>query len=258
MFGPVDGRPTLDNLPIPARIVLQAGLARLAGGRWLGKVGKRLMRLNLFGVTLAAVLGGVAAAASDTIPGIQAHLRLVSQHVPINHPVWVQFSIENTTHEPVTLTVPGTEPAIPSPEMGLPLVHVFSGGSSSGVMVTTESGRHWDQPVGYRTPAQAPILLLAPRSAVGTTLDLREYFPSLRGAGQFRLAWKPYAGGVTSETVLLTIAPRKQVEVVTDDGTLTVSLFYDDAPQHVANFLELAKSGHAVIVGSFDLFRIAD
>jgi len=92
-------------------------------------------------------------------------------------------------------------------------------------------------------PTQAPILLLAPRSTVGTTLDLRKYFPSLRGAGQFRLSWKPYAAGVASETVLLTIAPRKQVEMVTDDGTLTISLYYDDAPQHVANFLELAKSG---------------
>lgn len=208
------------------------------------------MRPNSFGVTLAVLVGGGTAlvqwhkaAADNAIPGIQAHLRATSQHVPINHPIWVQFSIENTTDEPVTLTVPGCEPAIPSPEMGLPLSHVFSGGALSGVLVTTEAGRHWDQPLGYRTPTQAPILLLAPRSTVGTTLDLREYFPSLRGAGQFRLSWKPYAAGVTSETVLLTIAPRKQVEMVTDDGTLTISLFYDDAPQHVANFLELAKSG---------------
>jgi len=211
------------------------------------------MRLRTFGVTLVVVVGvpalppwscGAAGAASENaIPGIQAHLRLVSQHVPLNHAVWVQFSIENTANEAVTLTVPGTEPAIPSPEMGLPLAHVFSGGSSSCVVVTTESGRHWDQPVGYRSPGQAPILLLAPRSTVGTTLDLREYFPALRSAGQFRLSWKPYAGGAASETVLVTIAPRKQVEIVTDEGTLTMALFYDDAPQHVANFLDLAKSG---------------
>lgn len=205
------------------------------------------MRLNPLGVALVLLVGavsGVAAADNATIPGIAAHLR-ASQHIPINNPIWVQFSIENTTNEPVTLTVPGCEPAIPSPEMGLPLAHVFSGapGTSSSVQITTESGRHWDQPVGYRTPSHAPILLLAPRSTVGTTLDLREYFPSLRGAGQFRLTWKPYAAGVTSETVLLTIAPRKQVEMETDDGTLKISLFYDDAPQHVANFLELAKSG---------------
>ncbi len=203
------------------------------------------MQPKWFCVMLAAAVGGASAApASDSaIPGIHARLRALSQQVPLNHPVWVQFSIENTSNEPVTLTVPGTEPAIPSPEMGLPLAHVFSGGGTSGVAITTESGRNWDEPVGYRTPAQAPILLLAPHSAVGTTLDLREYFPTLRGAGQYRLSWKPYAAGAVSETVLITIAPRKQVELVTDEGTMTVSLFYDDAPQHVANFLELAKNG---------------
>ncbi len=194
-------------------------------------------------LAVACVMGG-GTAPDNAIPGIQVHVKPLSQHVPLNHPVWVQFSIENTTNEAVTLTVPGTEPQIPPPEMGLPLAHVFSGGaSSSGVIVTTEGGRHWDQPVGYRTPTQAPILLLAARSAVGTTLDVREYFPSLRGAGQYRITWKPYAAGVSSEPVLLTIAPRKQVEVVTDDGTMTVGLFYDDAPRHVANFLDLAKSG---------------
>ena len=203
------------------------------------------MRMSRWGVILASVgcCVSVPAETNPPVPGLRAHLRLSSQHVPINHPVWIHFTIENSSTEPVTLTVPGTEPQIPSPEMGLPLAHVFSGGSSSGVVVTTESGRHWDQAVGYRTPSQAPILLLASRSMVGTTIDLREYFPALRSAGQYRLSWKPYAGAATSETVLLTIAARKQVEMVTDDGTLTVSLFYDDAPQHVANFLDLAKSG---------------
>ncbi len=192
-----------------------------------------------------AVAGWLAAgtAAENTIPGIEVHVRSISQHIPLNHPVWVEFSIGNTSHEPITLTVPGTEPQIPPPEMGLPLAHVFSGGSTSGVIVATEAGRQWDQPVGYRAPAQAPILLLAPKSTVGTTLDLREYFSALRGAGQYRVTWKPYSAAATSETLVITIAPRKQVEIVTDDGTLTVSLFYDDAPRTVANFLELAKTG---------------
>src|SRR3972149_5561410 len=106
------------------------------------------MRLNSFGVTLAVLVGGGAAleqwhkaAADNDIPGIQAHLRATSQHVPINHPIWVQFSIENMSDEPVTLTVPGSEPAIPSPEMGLPLAHVFSGGGTSRVPGTPGPGR---------------------------------------------------------------------------------------------------------------------
>jgi cyclophilin family peptidyl-prolyl cis-trans isomerase len=201
--------------------------------------------MGLSAAVTVAVAGWLPAAAAleNSIPGVRVHVRALSQHVPLNHAVWVEFSIENTSAEPVTLTVPGTEPQIPPPEMGLPLAHVFSGGSPPPVVISTEGGRHWDQPVGYKMPAQAPVLLLASKSTVGTTLDLREYFPVLRGAGQYRVTWKPYAGGATSETLAITIAPRKQVEIVTDDGTLTLSLFYDDAPQSVANFLELAKTG---------------
>lgn len=183
------------------------------------------------------------APAPPPIPGIHAHLRVPSSHIPVNHPVYVQFAIENASKEAVTLTVPGTDPAIPSPEVGLPLSHVLSGVGASGVTVTTEAGRHWDQAVGWRTPTEAPILLLAPHSTVGTNLDLRDYFPALRSPGQFRVQWKPYGGAVISEPLLLTIAPRKNVEIVTDEGTVTISLLYDDAPQHVANILELAKSG---------------
>ncbi len=162
----------------------------------------------------------------------------------MNQPVWVQFLIENRSNDSVTLAVPGTDPAIPSPEVGLPLSHIFSGGAlSSGVTVTTDAGRPWDQPAGFHPPKETPILLVAPHGMAGTTLDLREYFPALRGAGQFRISWKPYGGALTSEVVLLTIAPRKQVEIDTDDGVMTIELFYDDAPETVENFLDLAKSG---------------
>lgn len=198
--------------------------------------------------TLAAVLfafpGFARTQPAAPIPGVEAHIRLVSRHVPMNQPIWVKFLIENTSNEPITLTVPGTDPAIPSPEVGLPLSHIFSGGApSSGVTVMTEAGRPWDQPAGYHVPKEAPILLLAAHGAAGTTIDLREYFPALRGAGQFRISWKPYGGAAASEVVVVMIAPRKQVEIETDDGPLTIELFYDDAPQTVENFLDLAKSG---------------
>lgn len=162
----------------------------------------------------------------------------------MNHPIWVEFVIENTSNEAITLTVPGTEPAIPSPEVGLPLAHIFSGATpGGGVVVMTETSRSWDQPVGFHSPSQAPILLLAPHGVVGTTLDLREYFPALRGAGQYRVAWKPYGGVVSAVPTMITVAPRKQVEIETDEGNMTVELFYDDAPLTVENFLELTKAG---------------
>jgi len=193
------------------------------------------------------VFCALAAGPSDApnaapLAGIKAHLQAPTTHIPLNHPVLMQFSIENTTKDAITLTVPGTDPAIPSPEMGLPLTHVFSG-ISGGLVIVSESGRRWDEAVGWHPPKEVPILLLAPHGTVGTTIDLRDYYPALRSAGQYRVTWRPYGGAAVSESLLITIAPRKQVEIVTDQGTMTISLLYDEAPQTVANFLELAKSG---------------
>jgi len=198
---------------------------------------------------LGAILAVHATATAQSLPpprlpGLHAELRPYSHRVPAGSPVWVTFRIENTSSEPITLTVPHTEPEIPSPESGLPITHVFSGGNSTtGVSVITDSGRRWDTPVGYRQPSQAPILMIAARSSVGVTVDLREYFPSLRSAGKYRIAWTPYGGRVTSESVVITIAALKRAEIVTDQGKMTVRFLYTEAPQHVANFIELVETG---------------
>ncbi len=177
------------------------------------------------------------------IPGLRASIKPISHHVPLGQPVWIRFSIENTTPEPITLTVPGSEPEIPSPHVGLPLPHIFSGGEGSAITVTTASGRHWDQPVSYRASRKAPILMIAPFGSVGLTIDLREFFPSLRGAGQYRIAWRPYAGRIPSDTVLINIAALKRAEITTDDGPMTLRFMYTNAPLHVENFIELAIEG---------------
>jgi len=174
---------------------------------------------------------------------IRIRVRLMSQQVALGKPVLAQFTVENITEKPITLTVPGTEPQLPQPEIGLPISHVFSGGVGGCLSVSTDSGRRWDQPVGYRPPKQAPILLLAPKSVVGTTLDLRDFYPTIRTAGQYRLTWRAYGGDAVSDTVVLTIAPFKNVEIVTDDGIITLKMHYEDSPANVANFLELVKSG---------------
>lgn len=193
---------------------------------------------------LAAITGGPRADVQGSVQGLTARVIPKSRMVPLNHPIWVEFVIENTSNEAITLTVPGTEPAIPSPEVGLPLAHIFSGAATeSGVVVAAENARSWDQPVGFHRSDHAPILVLAPRGTVGLTLDLRDYFPVLRSAGQFRVAWKPYGGAVSAVPAMITVAPRKQVEIDTDDGVMIVELFYDDAPQTVENFLELTRSG---------------
>lgn len=184
-----------------------------------------------------------SAFASGSVMGVRASMKPASYQVPLGQPVWVRFCVENLGPEPVTLTVPGTEPDIPSPEAGLPISHVFSGGTLPALSVASDSGRRSNEPTGYKTPARAPILLLGTNGMVGTTIDLRDFFPVLRGAGQFRLTWSPYGGTVPGETVVINIAPLKHAEIVTDEGVLTVRMFYDDAPMAVANFLDLAKNG---------------
>ena len=197
---------------------------------------------------VAAVVAPVAAPASPpdagrSNPGVRVQLRPLSYQVPTGQPVRVMFLVENSSDETVTLLVPGTDPQIPPPEMGLPISHVFSGGSTSGVMITTESGRQWERPLAYRDAKEAPILLLGPRGSVGTVLDLREHYPALRTAGAFKISWKPYGGSVDGASVTIHVASRKAVEMGTDDGKMTIELFYDDAPNHVANFLDLVKPG---------------
>jgi len=185
----------------------------------------------------------IMAQVGSRLDGIEAHLKLRSPFVQIGQPVWVTFLIENSGDEAVTVSVPGLEPQIPSPEMGLPLSHVFSGGESSGVIVETSSGRTWDHPVTYRPPSKAPIVTFAAHSMIGTTLDMRELYPGLRSPGVYRMSWNPYGGAVRSETVTVEIAPLKQAEITTDFGKLTINFFYEDAPNHVSNFIELAQSG---------------
>jgi peptidyl-prolyl cis-trans isomerase B (cyclophilin B) len=203
-----------------------------------------IIQVKRFLLMALAVAPMASTATAEPAPGIQANLRMVSRQVALKEPVWVTFSIENLSNEPVTLTVPGTEPDMPSPEMGLPLSHIFSGatGDAASVVVTTESGRSWSDPMGYTHAERAPILLLAPSSTVGRTVDMREFFPSLRGAGTYRVTWSPYGGQAGQAVANITIAPRKQVEITTDEGKMTIQLFYEEAPQSVENFLDLAKS----------------
>lgn len=214
---------------------------------WIEAYQTSLMRMNRKRISLAvAVLllpAPVRAGSSAPAPPIRIDLRPQSYHVPLGQPVWVTFTVANESDEPLTLTVPGTRLRIPEPEISLPLSHIFSGGESAGVVVRTQSGREWDRPVGYRADSDAPILLLAPHGSVGRTVDLRTFYPALRSIGRHRVSWHPYGSGGPSDSTMITIAARKRVEIVTEAGTMTLELFYDDAPHTVENFLDLVQQG---------------
>lgn len=201
--------------------------------------------MRKFFFVVCVSVGGASAFGQSltTIPGVHPEIRALSYQVAAGQPVLVRLSITNRTDESITLQVPSTRLAMPSPEAGLPISHVFSGTDGGGLTLSTSSGRRWDKPNGYHAANEAPLLLLGGAASVGITLDLRDYFPALRGAGQYRFTWTPYGGMVGTVTAVVTIAPLQQAEILTDVGPITIKFFYSDAPATVENFIELAESG---------------
>lgn len=205
---------------------------------------------------VAAFAASVWAQSEKTVTGLKARLRAPSAFVDVGRPVWVEFSIENQTGEAIMLAVPGAEPTATTRDAALPVEHIFSGEGFAGPVISDDAGRRWNMPIGYTPPAEAPVVRIAPRGTVGLQVDLREYFPSLRSPGRYRIQWSPYGAALTSDPIFIEIAPLKRAEIQTDAGTMTVEFFYDDAPNTVANFLELAKAGfytntffHTIIPG---------
>ncbi len=190
-------------------------------------------------------LAAVSPARADDVvlSGVKARLIPASRFVDVGRPVWVDFTIQNTTGDPVALVVPALGVDGAPKEMGLPTSHVFSGNGFSAAVITDESNRRWNVASGYEPPESAPAVLLAPYASVSRRLDLREYYPALRAPGKYRIRWEPYGGALTSDLAFVEIGPLKRAEIQTDAGVMTLELFYDDAPNTVANFLELAASG---------------
>jgi len=184
---------------------------------------------------------GVNADPPDEGRPIRARLFSALSHVNVGSPIWVEFLIENTSDEPVTLFVSGTEPEIAGEAMGLPLAHVFSGEAFGALTIRNENSRNWDLAVGYQPPAKTPVVTLAPHSSIGTEVDVRQYYPALRTPGTYRLRWAPYSGRVQSNVLVIKVAALKQAEIITDHGQMTVRFFYEDAPNHIDNFVELAQ-----------------
>ena len=203
------------------------------------------MRIRQLGVLLTTILAApvLAGDATDRGTPLRATLNARARHINVGDPVWIEFSIENVSDEPVTLFVSGTDPEIVDERMGLPFAHVFSGEAFGGVTIRNDAGRTWDVAIGYQPPAVAPVVTVAPQSSVGLTLNVRAYYPALRTPGWYWIKWAPYGGSLESNTVLIQVAPLKQAEIVTDHGTMTVQFFYEDCPNHIENFIELAQKG---------------
>lgn len=175
---------------------------------------------------------------------VKPELRTPRTTVNAGQPVWIEFVLRNTSDEPVEISVPGAVPSASSASaMGLPVEHIFSGASWQALAIADGVRRRLGDNV-RRPPASAvPVIRLAAHCSVGIRLDAAQWYPTLRQPGRYTLTWRPYGGLIKSDPLVVRIETLKQVIVQTDFGEMTVHLLYDEAPQHVANFLDLAGQG---------------
>lgn len=192
-----------------------------------------------------SLICGAATSAIAEPHATSINVRLISEklHVNIGEPIRVQFLIENWSDEPAVLFVPGTDPKLSAEVMGLPIEHVFSGEAFAALTIRNDQNRQWNVAVNYQPPATSPVVTVGPRSSVGAMVDIREYYTVFKSPGVYRIQWLPYGGVFQSNPLVINVAPLKQAEIVTDLGKMTVRFFYEDAPRHVDNFIELAKTG---------------
>ncbi len=203
-------------------------------------------------------INALAVAQPGDGPNIRASLSSSQRHYNVGDPIWVDFTIRNTSDQPVTLFVPGTEPKIGDSVMGLPISHVFSGEAYAALNIRNGQNRVWNVAVNYQPPGKTQVLTVGAHSAIGVTLNIRDYYPALKTPGKYWIKWAPYGGVFASNLLFIQIAPLKQAEIQTDQGNMTVEFFYKETPNHVDNFIELAKEGfynnlnfHRVATGYF-------
>ncbi|MBI4580687.1 MAG: peptidylprolyl isomerase [Planctomycetes bacterium] len=199
-------------------------------------------------VLWATTLAVPAAAQVTTAPAadfkalIRADLRTDKPLIQAGQPVWVEFILINQTDNRLTLRVPDVSVETGEyPEMGLPIEHVFSGRGFTGPILEDEFGERHDSKAGIKPRDTVPAIKLAPHGSVGLRLDLTQYYGSLVRPGKYRLSWQPYSGSIASEPLAITVLAERQAVILTDFGKMTVRFYYDQAPNHVQNFIELVE-----------------
>jgi len=212
---------------------------RIAAPRGL----KPAARVVLGQVLIAALTGPAAVRAQGDLSSLVATISTPARHALPGQPLQIDFTLANTSDDPIELAVPETKPLPSTGLVGLPLAHVFSGPGFSALTIDSDHGPSWNVVTGYDPPAAAETLVLGPHASVGITLEVTQYYRVLRTPGRMRLRWTPYGGAVTSNELVIDVATPKQALIQTDQGAMVVRFFYEEAPNHVANFIDLARGG---------------
>ncbi len=175
---------------------------------------------------------------------VTAELRARQATVIAGNSVWVDFTLHNPTDQVAVLYLPGSRSLNLNPmEMGLPLEHVFGRVAGDNLSIHDSGGRSLRVATGPEAAPDSVAVRLAPQATVGSRLDLAVYCPELLHSGRYELQWRPYGGTVLSNTITIEVAALKEARIETDFGPMTIRFFYEDAPRHVRNFLELAEDG---------------
>ncbi len=188
---------------------------------------------------------------------LRAQLTLMKPITFTGQPLLVEFLLGNTSDKPVLVKVPYQAAADDRPTAanlvaGLPLGHIFSrrapgeGTPARRALVINPAGdpiRELDDDVVYQPPGPVAPLVLRPNGSVGRRVDLTQYYPSLRRPGRYLLQWRPYSDARRSLTVEVRVLDEERAIIETNLGNIELSLFYDKAPNHVENFLDLARQG---------------
>lgn len=174
---------------------------------------------------------------------VRARILADKTTVPAGSPVFIEFSIQNLTGEPVTLVVPSALRGKERPDlgMGLPLEHVFSGVSFRGLLAASEGNPNLGDRIVRKPDVPIPAVILAPYASLGLRFDVSRFYPGLHQTGMYRLGWKPYGGALEAEPLTVQVMPFKQAVIETEYGNMTMRLLYDKAPKHIENFITLTN-----------------
>jgi cyclophilin family peptidyl-prolyl cis-trans isomerase len=173
---------------------------------------------------------------------VRASMRAERATTQAGKPVWVEFVLTNLSDNRLTMRVPELSlEASEFPEMGLPIDHVFSGRGFTGPRLEDEQGERRDSKFAMKPKDKVPTVKLAPHGSVGVRLDLAQYYPTISRPGKYNLIWEPYNGSITSQPLAITVLAERQATILTDFGKMIVRFHYDQAPEHVQNFIELVE-----------------
>ena len=192
----------------------------------------------------------------DYFPILRAELITTSKVYFAGQPVFVDFQMVNPSDEPALLKVPMETDTSHLSEQdivaGLPLSHVFSrrtqipgltGHRALVVHGIDNPVIELDGNVTYPSSQPAEPIIIRPHGTVGRRVDLAKYYPSLTKPGRYTIEWRPYNDSVRSSITEIRIMAEEKAVIETKMGNIELTFFYDRAPNHVQNFLDLARNG---------------